>query len=150
MFNLSNLVDISRPKKKFRRLGRGPGSKRGKTSGRGSKGDGSRQGYQRRHGYEGGQVPLYRKLPVRGFTRGSFLKETVSIPLCLLDKKYKDGETVNYETLREKRLIPRKVLGGVKILAGKLTKKLTIHADAYSQSAIQYLDENKIEYKVNV
>ncbi len=148
MFNLSNLKDTSRPRRKFRRLGRGVGSKRGKTAGRGEKGDGSRQGYRRRFGYEGGQVPLYRKLPVRGFTRGTFVKPSIAISLTTLDKKFSDGEIVNFETLREKGLIPRKLPGGIKILAGELTKKLKIEAHAFSGTAKAWLEEKKIEHTV--
>ena len=148
MFNLSNLTDTTRPQRKFRRLGRGVGSKRGKTSGRGEKGDGSRAGYRRRHGYEGGQVPLYRKLPVRGFTRGSFVKESKALSLTLIDKKFSDGETVNFETLREKGLLPRKLPGGFKILDGEISKKVKIEAHAFSASAKKKLEEKKIEHSL--
>ncbi len=79
MYNLSQLKNTSRPKKKVQRIGRGIGSKRGATSGRGGKGDSARQGYRKRFGYEGGQVPLYRKLPIRGFTRGRFVKPSKAI-----------------------------------------------------------------------
>src|SRR3989338_2798940 len=105
MLNLSNLRNTSRPKKKIQRVGRGIGSKRGKTSGRGGKGDSARQGYCKRHGYEGGQVPLYRKLPIRGFSRGTFEKASASISLTTLERNFQDGETVNLVTLREKKLI---------------------------------------------
>lgn len=148
MFNLSNMQDTTRPKRKFRRLGRGTGCKRGKTCGRGEKGDGSRQGYRRRFGYEGGQVPLYLKLPVRGFTRGGFKEESVAIPLTLIDKKYNDGEKVNLTTLREKGMIPRKVPGGVKILDGTLNKKVQIEAHSYSKAAAAALEKNKIEHTI--
>jgi large subunit ribosomal protein L15 len=147
MFNLSNLTDTTRPKRKYRRIGRGVGSKRGKTAGRGSKGDGSRQGYRRRFGYEGGQVPLYRKLPVRGFTRGRFVKETVALSLSLIDKKYGDGESVNLITLREKGLIPRRLTGGVKIIKGEIKKKVSIEAHKFSEAAAKYLEEKKISFK---
>lgn len=147
MTNLSELKDTSRPPRKFRRVGRGVGCKRGKTSGRGEKGDGSRQGYRRRFGYEGGQVPLYRKLPVRGFTRGKFVKPTFAIGLSKIDATYKDGETVNLETLREKGLIPRRVPGGVKILAnGDLTKKVKIEVHHISQAAEEKLKDKGISF----
>jgi len=148
MFDLSNLKDTTRPPRRFRRLGRGVGSKRGKTSGRGAKGDGSRQGYRRRFGYEGGQVPLYRKLPIRGFTRGTFEKPSMAVSLTTIDKKFSDGDTVNPETLRAKRLIPRRLPGGIKILAGELTKKLKIEAHAFSSAAKATLEEQKIEHTV--
>jgi large subunit ribosomal protein L15 len=149
MFNLSNLKNTSRPKKTVRRVGRGPGSKRGKTAGRGGKGDSARQGYRKRFGYEGGQVPLYRKLPVRGFTRGTFVKPSVAISLQLVQENYQDGETVNLLTLREKGLIPRRLPGGVKILAnGELTKKVHIEANAFSEAAIVKLQEKKISHTI--
>ncbi len=149
MFNLSNLKNTSRPKKTVRRVGRGTGSKRGKTSGRGGKGDSARQGYRKRFGYEGGQVPLYRKLPIRGFTRGTFVKPSMAVSLKTLEENFQDGETVNLLTLREKGLIPRRLPGGVKILAnGELTKKIHIEANAFSAAAIAKLQEKKISHTV--
>ncbi len=149
MLKLSELKNTSRPKKKVQRIGRGIGSKRGATSGRGGKGDSARQGYKKRFGYEGGQVPLYRKLPIRGFTRGRFVKASHAISLKTLEAYYSDGETVNEATLREKGLIPRRVPGGIKILAnGELTKKLKIEANSYSEAAKQKLEAKKIHFKV--
>src|ERR1700688_739909 len=106
MTDLSQLKNSSRPKKKVQRVGRGIGSGRGETCGRGGKGDSARQGYRKRFGYEGGQVPLYRKLPIRGFTRGTFEKASMAISLTTLERNFQDGETVNMITLREKKLIP--------------------------------------------
>lgn len=147
MTNLAELKDTTRKPRSYRRVGRGTGCKRGKTSGRGEKGDGSRQGYQRRYGYEGGQVPLYLKLPKRGFTRGRFIKLTFSIGLSRIDATYKDGETVNLETLRAKGLIPRQVPGGVKILSnGNLTKKVKIEVQHISKAAEEKLKENGISF----
>ncbi len=148
MFNLSNLKNTSRPTKKSRRIGRGIGSKRGKTAGRGGKGDSARQGYRKRFGYEGGQVPLYRKLPIRGFTRGTFAKASMAISLSTLEKNFQDGETVNMISLREKKLIPRRLPGGIKILAGVLTKKVKIEAHAFSAAALATLEEKKISHTV--
>jgi large subunit ribosomal protein L15 len=147
MFNLSQLTNTSRPVKKSRRIGRGVGSKRGGHAGRGGKGDSHRQGYSKRFGYEGGQVPLYRKLPIRGFTRGTFVKETVAISLATLEQNFKAGETVNAESLRERGLIPRKVPGGIKILAnGELNKKLKIEVNHYSAAAEQKLKDKGISF----
>jgi large subunit ribosomal protein L15 len=149
MTMLSQLRNSSRPRKKIQRVGRGIGSKRGKTSCRGSKGDGSRRGYSRRFGYEGGQVPLYRKLPVRGFTRGRFVKASQEITLALIDKYFADEETVNIQTLRQKGLIPRILPGGIKVLAkGCLTKKVKIEAHAFSAGARQKLEEQSIPFRV--
>src|SRR5689334_15484685 len=109
MFNLSELKDTDRPVKKVQRIGRGLGSHRGGHSGRGGKGDSHRSGYRKRFGYEGGQVPLYRKLPIRGFTRGLFLKDSAEISFACIDQYFEDGETVNAATLREKGLVPRRL-----------------------------------------
>jgi len=149
MVNLSQLKNTSRPKKKIQRVGRGIGSKRGATSGRGTKGDGSRRGYSRRYGYEGGQVPLYRKLPVRGFTRGRFAKPVFAISFATIERNFSDGETVSVETLLHKGLIPRRLPGGVKVLAtGELTKKVKIEAHGYSASAREKLEARSIPFKV--
>ncbi len=145
---LSQLRNTSRPHKKVQRVGRGVGSGRGKTSCRGGKGDSARQGYKKRFGYEGGQVPLYRKLPIRGFTRGRFVKPSQAISLSLLETYFEEGETVNMVTLREKGLIPRNLSGGIKILKkGTLTKKLIIEAKAFSAAAKEQLDSQGISYK---
>lgn len=147
MHSLSQLKNTSRPPKKSRRIGRGIGSKRGATSGRGGKGDSHRQGYSKRYGYEGGQVPLYRKLPIRGFTRGKFVKPAVAISLSTIEAYFKDGETVTQATLREKGLIPRRVPGGIKILAnGELTKNVTIEVHNYSAAAEQKLKDKGISF----
>ena len=148
MFTLSQIKNTSRPKKKTQRVGRGIGSRRGATSGRGTKGDGSRRGYSRRYGYEGGQVPLYRKLPVRGFTRGRFVKRSEEVTLAQIDKYFADGESVNFETLRQKGLISRCLPGGVKIIAtGDLSKKVTIEARGFSAGAKAKLESKSIAYK---
>jgi len=149
MTDLSNLKDSSRPKKKVQRVGRGIGSKRGATSGRGGKGDSDRQGYRKRFGYEGGQVPLYRKLPIRGFTRGLFVKPSQAISFAFIEAHYEDGEVVNMQTLREKGLVPRRLPGGIKILSnGDLTKKVTIEANAFSAAALKKIEDQSISYKI--
>ena len=149
MVNLSQLKNTSRPKKKVQRVGRGIGSKRGATSGRGTKGDGSRRGYSRRYGYEGGQVPLYRKLPVRGFTRGRFDKPAFAITLASIERNFQDGETVNVESLQHRGLIPRRIPGGVKVLAtGNLTKKVKIEAHAFSNGARLKLESNATQFQI--
>ena len=149
MLDLANLKNTSRPKKKVQRIGRGIGSGRGETCGRGGKGDSVRQGYRKRYGYEGGQVPLYRKLPIRGFTRGRFVKESMAISLAMVQSNFQDGETVSVATLREKGLIPRRLPGGIKILAnGELTKKVKIEAHAFSEGAIAKLQEKNITHTV--
>ncbi len=147
MHNLSNLKNTSRPTKKSRRIGRGVGSKRGGHAGRGGKGDSHRNGYCKRYGYEGGQVPLYRKLPIRGFTRGTFVKPTTAIALETIEANFKDGEKVNLATLREKGLVPRRVPGGIKILSnGELKKKVKIEARHFSEAAEQKLKDQGISF----
>ncbi|MCP5492454.1 MAG: 50S ribosomal protein L15 [Chlamydiales bacterium] len=148
MFNLHTLKNTSKPYKRTKRVGRGVGSKMGKTSGRGEKGGKSRSGYKRRIGQEGGQAPLYTKLPTRGFTRGRWAKESVAINLGRIDAAYEDGETVNHATLIDKGLAPRLIPGGIKILGdGELTKKVVIEAHRYSKSALTKLEKSTAEYK---
>lgn len=149
MFNLSQMKDTSRPYKKVQRVGRGIGSKRGATSGRGTKGDGARSGYKRRYGYEGGQVPLYRKVPVRGFTRGRFAEPEFAINLTMIDAHYQDGEVVNRASLVAKKLMPRWVTGMVKVLSmGELTKKVSIALNGYSAGAKAKLEAAQIPFTV--
>ncbi len=136
---LNNLTNASRPYKRRKLLGRGPGSGRGKTSTRGVKGMGSRSGYKIRAGYVGGGVPLHRRLPTRGFSNARFACKLDALNLGDLEYFYKDGETVNVETLQEKGLV-RNGSRGVKILGnGELTKKLKFQVEAYSSSAKEKL-----------
>lgn len=147
--DLSTLKNTTRPRKKVQRVGRGVGSKRGKTSCRGGKGDSARQGYRKRYGYEGGQVPLYRKLPIRGFTRGLFVKESAAVTFRMIEDRFEDGDVVNFSTLRDRKMVPRRLPGGIKILSnGNLTKKVTIEAHAFSATAKQKLEEKGIPFKV--
>ncbi len=118
--------------KKFR-PGRGHGSGNGKTAGRGHKGQKARSGYASREGFEGGQFPLYRRLPKRGFNcRNS--KEIITVNLYLLNV-FEDGAVVDIAALKSKGLVsnPR---DGVKILGkGTLKKKLTVRVNSFSESA---------------
>ena len=149
MSTLSTLKNTTRITKNVQRVGRGEGSGRGKTCCRGHKGDKSRSGYKRRYGQEGGQLPLYRKMPRRGFSRGRFVKEGLSINFSLINTLFKDGDVVSVETLRMRGYAPRLLPGGLKILAvGKLEKKVTIEAHAYSANAKKMLEEQKIEHKI--
>jgi large subunit ribosomal protein L15 len=149
MMTLSGLANTHRPKKKVQRVGRGPGSGRGKTSKRGNKGDKSRCGYKQRYGEEGGQKPLYRKLPCRGFTNARFKSEVCAVNLGLIEAAYADGEVVNLETLRQKGIVSRQAPGGLKILSeGTLSKKVTIEAHAFSAKAKEKLEHAAVAYKV--
>ena len=148
MMNLSELYNTHRPTKKRYRVGRGMGSKCGKTCGRGHKGDKARQGFKHHFGQEGGQIPLYKKLPTRGFTNGRFKNENFAINLGMIDKLFSDGETVSLQTLQQKGFAPRRVPGGLKILStGELTKKVNVQASFFSQQAQEKLTKNGISFQ---
>ena len=120
---LESLYNASRPYKRRIIVGRGPGSRRGKTSRRGQKGMGARSGYQTRQGWEGGGVPLFKRLPTRGFSNARFACKLDVINLSQIDKMYKNGETVSLETLKEKGFLKGRS-HGIKVLGeGTLTKK---------------------------
>ena len=122
------------------RKGRGVGSGNGKTAGRGHKGQNARTGGGVRPGFEGGQIPLFRRLPKRGFTNSLFKKEYAIINLETLDKLFNDGVAVSMETLLEKGVI-RKELNGLKVLGrGEITKKLTVKAAIFSASAKEKIE----------
>ncbi|MNP30296.1 50S ribosomal protein L15 [compost metagenome] len=116
-----------------KRLGRGIGSGLGKTAGKGHKGQKARTGGSIRRGFEGGQTPLYRRIPKRGFTN-HFAVEYAIVNLADLEQ-FEDGTVVNKELLLSNGII-RKELDGVKVLGnGSLTKKLTVVATKFSKSA---------------
>jgi large subunit ribosomal protein L15 len=131
---LHNLKPASGATRKRKRVGRGPGSGNGKTAGRGHKGQRSRSGFSRRYGFEGGQMPLVRRIPKRGFTN-IFRVGYQVVNLRDLDKHFADGDTVTVEDLSDKGLIR----GGkkpVKVLAaGELSKKLSVRVHAFSKNA---------------
>ena len=130
-----------------KRLGRGVGSQLGKTSGKGHKGAKARSGGGKRPGFEGGQMPLTRRIPKRGFTN-IFAKEYVAINVSALNV-FEDGETVTNEALLNKGLI-KKVLDGVKVLGGgELTRKLTVSVDKVTESAKSKIEAigGKVEVK---
>ena len=117
------------------RKGRGPGSGNGKTAGKGHKGQNARSGGGVRPGFEGGQIPLYRKLPKRGF-KNRFAAVYAEVNVAKLNA-FENGETVNAQALLEKGII-NKVCDGVKILGGgELTKKLTVEAKLFTASAAE-------------
>ena len=125
--------------RKKRRVGRGPASGKGSTAGRGTKGQKSRSGGGVRLGFEGGQMPLYRRVARRGFSNYPFKKEYVIINVERLNK-FNDGDTISIESLIEKKLL-KKATNFVKILGnGELNKKLTIKGIKISKNA-----RNKIE-----
>ena len=135
---LSNLrpAEGSKHSDNFRR-GRGHGSGNGKTAGKGHKGQLARSGHKK-PGFEGGQMPLYRRLPKRGFTNRNS-KDIVAINLSALEV-FENGETVTVETLLEKGIV-KNPKDGVKILGnGELTKKLTVQANAFSAGAVEKIE----------
>jgi large subunit ribosomal protein L15 len=131
--SLSTLGPAKGSRKKKVRVGRGIGSKLGKTSGSGNKGQKSRRGYSRRRGFEGGQMPLHRRIPKRGF-HNPFGVEFSVINIEELNA-FPAGETVTPELLRAHGFV-RRATGPIKILGdGELKNKLVIHAHAFSSSA---------------
>jgi large subunit ribosomal protein L15 len=130
---LSNLKPPRGSRHRKVRVGRGMGSKLGKTSGAGNKGQQSRRGYSRRPGFEGGQMPLHRRLPKRGFSN-PFAKELAVVNVESLNV-FASGDTVTPETLAGRGIV-RSMRDGVKILGdGELKVALTVHAHAFSKSA---------------
>ena len=120
------------------RKGRGAGSGNGKTAGKGHKGQNARSGGGVRPGFEGGQLPLYRKLPKRGF-KNRFATNYSIVNLSTLNK-FEDGETVNLAKLIEAGVI-KKPLDGLKVLGnGEITKKLTVEASIFSASAKEKIE----------
>ena len=117
------------------RKGRGPGSGNGKTGGRGHKGQQARSGGGVRIGFEGGQMPAYRRLPKRGFNNDRFATEYAIVNLSVLENSFEDGAVVDLVALVEANIIS-KPLDGLKVLGNdSLTKKLTVKAQKVSETA---------------
>lgn len=126
--------------KNRKRVGRGQGSGTGKTSGRGEKGQNARSGGGVRVGFEGGQTPLFRRLPKRGFSNALFKKEYAIINLDDLNK-FEDGAEVSLEVLRNMGIV-KKSKDGLKVLGnGTLEKKLTVKANKFSASAKEQIEK---------
>jgi large subunit ribosomal protein L15 len=138
-----NLNDVNRgiqKNKSRKRIGRGPGSGQGKTAGRGHKGQGSRSGYSLSPIFEGGQMPLVRRIPKRGF-HNRWAETVAIVNLDVLERNYQSGEEVTGDSLRGKALLKGsydllKVLGN-----GELTKNLTITAHQFSRSALEKIEK---------
>ena len=123
-----------------KRVGRGPGSGIGKTAGRGENGQKSRSGASISAWFQGGQSPIYRRVPKRGFNNKRFEVKFATINLSDLNKYFKDNEVVTPEVLKEKGII-KKQLAGVKVLgSGELTHKLTVKANRFSSSAVTKIE----------
>ena len=122
-----------------KRIGRGHGSGWGKTAGKGSKGQNARSGGGVALGFEGGQTPIWRRLPKRGFT--NFTRKEFSIVNIELLNRFEDGTEVTPELLKQAGLV-RKELDGVKILGvGELEKKLTVKANKFSKSSVEAIEK---------
>ena len=125
---------------KKKRLGRGPGSGLGKTAGRGEKGQKSRSGYSAKIGFEGGQMPLHRRLPKRGFTN-IFKKEWIEVSLASLDRSFEANEEVTPELLHERGLIKKAKRDVVVLGTGELSKALRISAHRFTKSAREKIEQ---------
>ena len=136
--NLSSLRPPKGQKHKKRRLGQGMGTGRGKFAGRGAKGAKSISGYSKMRGFEGGQMPMHRRLPKRGFTN-IFHKDYAIVNVGALEKL--DGDTFTPESLVASGVL-KKLHSGLKILGnGELTKKITVHAHIYSKAALEKIQK---------
>lgn len=128
-------------KKRRKRLGQGESSGKGKTSGKGHKGQKARSGGSVRLGFEGGQMPLIRRLPKRGFSNAAFKTVFGIVNLDDLEKRFETGASVNEAALRESGLI-RGRIDGVKLLGrGELSKKLSIEVDSVTASAREKVEK---------
>ena len=125
-----------------KRLGRGIGSGLGKTSGKGHKGQWARSGGGVRPGFEGGQMPLTRRLPKRGFKNGLFKKVYTVINIGMINDLYNDGDVVTVEDLKAKGIISKIEEYGLKVLGdGEVTKKLTVKADKFTAAAKEKIEK---------
>lgn len=139
MITLANLKPAKGSVKKRKRIGRGPGSGYGKTCGRGMNGQKSRSGYARKRGFEGGQMPLTRRVPKRGFT--NIFREHYNI-VNLADIERTGLKEIKYEDFFEKRLA-RHSRRKIKILgSGELTRKVKIHAHKFSEGAVEKIKKS--------
>src|SRR5437870_834080 len=138
--SLNNLHPAKGSTHKKKRVGRGPGSGLGKTAGRGNKGQKSRSGYSGMRGFEGGQMPLHRRLPKRGFTN-IFKREWAEVNLADLERLFESGATITPENLVEHGLIRRSKQAAVVVLGqGELSKPLTVSAHRFSAGARQKIE----------
>jgi len=137
---LNNITPTEGAFKERKRVGRGTGSGLGKTSGKGHKGQNARSGGGVRVGFEGGQLPLFRRLPKRGFSNANFKIRYATINLSDLNN-FEEGAVVSPELLKEMGLV-KKQLDGIKVLGnGKLSKKLTVKAHKFSEKAKEEIEK---------
>ena len=139
---LHNLTPAQGANTADKRLGRGIGSGLGKTSGKGHKGQWARSGGGVRPGFEGGQMPLTRRLPKRGFKNAMFKKVYTIVNVGVLEANFDNGAVVNAEVLKEKGIISKIAEYGLKVLGeGELTKSLTVQAAKFTESAAKKITE---------
>ena len=137
--SLNNLKPAAGSKFERKRVGRGPGSGNGKTAGRGNKGAQSRSGYSYKRGFEGGQMPLHRRVPKRGFNNTDFRTEYEVVNLDQLEARFDAGTTITPDSLRAAGLVNART-ARVKVLArGEVTKALTVQAHKFSGKAAEKL-----------
>ena len=125
---------------KKKRVGRGPGSGLGKTAGRGEKGQKSRSGYSRKIGFEGGQMPLHRRLPKRGFTN-IFKKQWVEISLAALERHFAANDEINPDVLHTRGLIKKAKHDVVVLGTGEISKALKVSAHRFTKSAREKIEK---------
>lgn len=138
--SLNNIRPAKGSTHKKKRVGRGPGSGLGKTAGRGEKGQKSRSGYSRKVGFEGGQMPLHRRLPKRGFTN-IFKKRWLEVSLSALDRHFAANEEVTPELLHERGIIKKAKHDVVVLGTGELGKPLRISAHRFTRSAREKIEK---------
>ena len=138
---LNNLRPAAGSTHKKKRVGRGPGSGLGKTSGRGHKGQKSRSGYSSKQGFEGGQMPLQRRLPKSGFTN-IFKKEWLEVSLAKLEERFNAGDEITPEILHERGLIKKAKHDLVILGTGDITKALKISAHRFTKSAKDKIEKD--------
>ncbi len=146
--NITDITKLAGAHRKRKRIGRGTGSGNGKTAGRGHKGAGQRAGWKSRGMAEGGQMPLFRRLPKRGFNNINFATRYNVVNVKDLEERFESGGHVTFASLSEAGLIRHKRLG-VKVLGfGKLSKKLTVEAHKFSKQAAEKISAAGGEAKV--
>ncbi|HEV2861618.1 MAG TPA: 50S ribosomal protein L15 [Pyrinomonadaceae bacterium] len=131
---LNNLRPAEGATHKKKRVGRGPGSGLGKTAGRGNKGQKSRSGYSMKIGFEGGQMPLQRRLPKRGFTN-IFRKQWTEVTLAALEDNFEAGDSITPDVMHERGVIAKGKRDVVVLGTGELTKALTVSAHRFTKGA---------------
>ena len=136
---LNNLRPAEGSTHKKKRVGRGPGSGLGKTAGRGNKGQKSRSGYSGKTGFEGGQMPLQRRLPKRGFTN-IFKKQWIEVSLATLEQSFAAGDSVTPELMHERGVIAKGHRDVVVLGTGEITKALTVSAHRFTKGARQKIE----------